>query len=270
MAVVINTNVAALHSARLLSASSAQLSKSLARLSSGSRIVSPEDDSAGLAQSINFDAQIHRNSAADINVQNAISFSQTQDGFLQKVQKALDRMSEISVLAQDATKTDEDRSNYNSEFTQLFDFIFNDVATKKFNGVSLFSTSGLEVTIDSDATTFGLTPIDLDGDVSFILLGLSVDTSANAFTTMTTVKTAIENIAADRAKVGSNLARLTMTSESLQILNQNLSAANSLIRDVDVAKESTDFARNNILVQSGTAMLAQANVIPQTALRLLG
>ena len=88
------------------------LAKSLARLSSGSRIVSPEDDAAGLAQSIKFDAQINRNTAANSNVNNAVSFSQTQDGFLQKVQKALDRMSELTVLAQDATKTVSDLSNY--------------------------------------------------------------------------------------------------------------------------------------------------------------
>src|SRR5437867_1964851 len=97
---VINTNISALSSARLLSESSSMLSKSLARLSSGSRIVSPEDDAAGLAVSMRFDAQINRTSAAKINVTNAISYSQTQDGFMQKVAKALDRMSELSILAQ--------------------------------------------------------------------------------------------------------------------------------------------------------------------------
>ena len=266
---VINTNIPALTSARLLGASTSQLAKSMARLSSGARIVSPEDDAAGLAQSINFDSQINRNTAANSNVQNAISFSQTQDGFLQKVQKTLDRMSELSVLAQDVTKTGEDRSNYSTEFEHLFDFIY-DAAAKQFNGVKLFATTGLEVTIDSDATTFGMTPIDLDGDVTFILFGLSVDTADNAFVALNTIKGAIENLAGDRAKVGSNIARLNMTSEALGILNENLAAANRRIKDVDVAQESTAFARNSILTQSGTAMLAQANVLPQSALRLLG
>ena len=108
---VINTNVAAMASARSLAGSTTQLAKSLARLSSGSKIVSPEDDAAGLAQSIRFEAQIHRNNAVRANVGNAVSFVQTQDGFLQKVQSALDRMSELSVLSQDITKTNTDRSN---------------------------------------------------------------------------------------------------------------------------------------------------------------
>ena len=135
---VINTNTTAQKSASLLMESSSMLSKSLARLSSGSKIVSPEDDAAGLAVSIRFEAQINRTSAAKNNVSNAISFSQTQDGFLQKVGKALDRMSELAVLAQDVTKTDSDRGLYNSEFTNLGGYI-NDLATKDFNGISLFS-----------------------------------------------------------------------------------------------------------------------------------
>src|SRR5678816_4519541 len=109
---VINTNVSALSSARLLSESSAMLSKSLARLSSGSKIISPEDDGAGLAVSMRFDAQINRINAASSNIGNAISFNQTQDGFLKKVSKALDRMSELAVLSQDVTKSDADRGLY--------------------------------------------------------------------------------------------------------------------------------------------------------------
>src|SRR5262245_881630 len=103
---VINTNISAQRSARRLSESNAILVKSLSRLSSGSKIVSPEDDAAGLAVSLRFDAQIKRTSAANANVGNAISFNQTQDGFVQKIGKALDRMSELSILAQDVTKTD--------------------------------------------------------------------------------------------------------------------------------------------------------------------
>jgi len=110
---VINTNVSAQTSARLLGESSSALAKSLARLSSGSKIVSPEDDAGGLAVSTRFDAQINRISAASNNVSNAISFNQTQDGFLKKVTKALDRMSELAIMAQDVTKTDTDRGLYN-------------------------------------------------------------------------------------------------------------------------------------------------------------
>lgn len=273
MPIVINTNVSAINSSRLLGTSSAMLSKSLARLSSGSRIVSPEDDAAGLAQSIKFDAQINRNNAANVNVLNSISFSQTQDGFLQKVQKALDRMSELSVLAQDNTKTNSDLSNYQAEFTQLQVYI-SDIAGKTFNGVSLFGSSGLQVTVDSDAVTFSLNTAQLNGaaatGVANAFSGISVATSLSADSALDQIKTAIQTLANMRASVGANITRLNLTSEQLSILNENLSAANSRIKDVDVAEESTQFARYNILVQSGTAMLAQANLLPQSALRLLG
>ena len=289
---VINTNISASNSSRLLGTSSSMLSKSLARLSSGSRIVSPDDDSAGLAQSIKFDAQINRNKAANSNVANAISFSQTQDGFLQKVQKSLDRMSEISVLAQDATKSVSDMSNYSAEFTQLQAYI-SDITTKQFNGVDLFgSTSvGLAITIDSDANTFALNGATLTGSVtsstgapglgtngvgissiydSSSATSVAVSNATSAATSLTYIKTAIQNLANMRAKIGANISRLSLTSEQLDILNENLSAANSRIKDVDVAQESTQFAKYNILVQSGTAMLAQANALPQSTLRLLG
>ena len=142
---VINTNVSAQSSSRLLTESSNALSKSLARLSSGSKIVSPEDDVAGLAVSMRFDAQINRIDAANSNVSNAISFSQTQDGFLKKVSKALDRMSELSVLAQDVTKSDSDRALYDKEFQTLSSYI-TDLAGKDFNGVSLFDGNAKDVT----------------------------------------------------------------------------------------------------------------------------
>jgi flagellin len=269
MSMVINTNVTAMSSARLLNDSSARLSKSLARLSSGSKIVSPADDAAGLAQSMKFQAQINRNSAANANVGNAISFSQTQDGFLQKVTKALDRMSELSIAAQDVTKTDTDRENYDTEFQQLKAYI-DDIANKEFNGVALFSGDDLDVTIDSEGGTFAMIAADLDTDVATDIAGESVGTAADAADATGVITDAIQSLANLRATIGANLQRLNLTSEQISILNENLSAANSRIVDVDVAQESTAFARNNILVQSGTAMLAQANMMPQSALRLLG
>jgi len=120
---VINTNTTAQKSAHNLMASQAQLSKSLARLSSGSKIVNPSDDAAGVAVGMRLDAQVKRLDAALNNVGNAVSFTQTQDGYLKKVGKALDRMSELSLLAQDVTKSDADRSLYNNEFTQLSAYI---------------------------------------------------------------------------------------------------------------------------------------------------
>jgi flagellin len=244
------------------------LAKSLARLSSGSKIVSPEDDAAGSAVALRFDAQINRTQAANNNVANAISFSQTQDGFAVKVGKALDRMSELSILAQDITKTNADRSLYNSEFATLGAYI-NNVATKDFNGVSLFTASALSVTTDSEGNTFSMTGVNLGAGTYTTATASTVTSTANAATALTNVKAAITQLASDRATIGANISRLSYTSEQLSILKDNLSAANSRIKDVDVADESTRFARYNILVQSGTAMLAQANATPTSALRLL-
>ena len=525
---VINTNIMALSTANLLGASSQRLSQSLARLSSGSKINSPADDAAGLAVSMNFNAQIGRTDAANNNVANALSFSQTQDGYLQQVSNALDRMSELAVQAQDVTKSNADRGLYNQEFQTLATYI-NNVATKDFNGVSLFSGTNMNVTSDSEGGTFamkgisgdfgvsgttnttttqtstttstptprpasatladlsssfssaylssdgpnaaisisqptcrfntindvvgtlnellsssgtgsaaydnttgqlsvtlgageklmetgsdlfgalGLSAADLDNsaggtsktvtslfttaqptttevyaastplgqlspdmgsglvqvdvggsplysrnfsttdtlqdlvdfinsatsgqhasydsstgklslssggvnwgiesqtsnlltdlgfssDISIptktspalthsVATGSSSSSSTSSTTTsgapdistaddakaaLTTIKNAISTLASDRAKIGANMERLNSTSQELSTLANNLSAANSRITDVDVATESTNYARENILVQTGTAMLAQANALPQSVLKLLG
>ena len=244
------------------------LAKSLARLSSGSKIVSPEDDAAGLAVAMRFDAQISRTQAAKNNVGNAISFSQTKDGFMGNVAKALDRMSELSILSQDVTKGNADRTLYQNEFSTLSSYITN-VATKDFNGVSLFSSTALSVTSDSEGATFSMSGVDLGTATNTGLSAATVATSAGAVTALTTVRNAITQLASDRASAGASLVRLQYTSDQLGVLKDNLSAANSRIMDVDVAEESTTYARYNILVQSGTAMLAQANTHPQSALRLL-
>lgn len=266
---VINTNTSASSSARLLAESSSMLSKSLARLSSGSKIVSPEDDAAGLAVSSRFDAQINRINATRSNLSNANSFVQTQDGYLKKVAKSLDRMSELAVLSQDVTKSDADRALYDEEFQTLGAFI-DDVATKDFNGISLFSSSAQNVTIDSDGNTFSMSGVDLGSSTYTTATGSSVSTASDAATALTNVKNAITELAANRSTLGANMARINTTNDQLGVLKENLQAASSRIKDVDVAEESTQFARYNILVQAGTAMLAQANVTPQSALRLLG
>lgn len=268
---VINTNVAALNSARLLANSTNLLNKSIARLSSGSKIVSPADDAAGLAVSMKLTAQIARTNAANGNIGNATSFSQTQDGFLQQVSNTLSRMSELATLAQDVTKTDSDRSQYQTEFAKLQSYI-NDVATKDFNGVSLFGGTALSVTSDSEAGKFSMTGVNLGASAyttATTNATASVDTAAHAATALTNVEAAISQLATDRATVGANMSVLGNYSSQLGVLSDNLTAANSQITNVDVAAESTQFARYNILVQSGTAMLAQANAIPNTALRLL-
>ena len=266
---VINTNTTAQNSSDLLATSSANLAKSLQRLSSGKRITSPEDDSAGLAMSMNFDAQSKRIGAAVGNISNAISFTKTQDGYLGQVNKALNRMSELAVSAQDTTKTATDLSLYDKEFQELGSYVSN-IAEKDFNGVSLFDGTDNEVTIDSDGGKFTMTAIDLSGTEYATATGSALTDATTAKTALDNVKLAITQLASDRAQEGVSMTRLNFSKEALTVQKTNVDSANSVISDVDVATESTNFARQNILVQSGTAMLAQANVQGQSVLRLLG
>ena len=269
LVMVINTNLNAQNASTLLMQSSSMLSQSLARLSSGSKITSPADDSAGLAVSMKLNAQLARINAATNNVGNAVSFSQTQDGYVEKVNDAFSRMSELSVLAQDVTKTTADRALYQQEFHALGSYI-NNVSTKDFNGVSLFNGATLNVTTDSEANTFGMSGINLSSNTSYTnATADDITTIAGATKALTDVKKAISQLASDRANIGSNEETLSYYSDQLASLKNNLSAANSRITDVDVAQESTNYAKYNILVQSGTAMLAQANSLPQSVLKLL-
>lgn len=265
---VINTNNQALAASTNLRTSQQMLSKSLDRLSSGSKIVSPADDAAGVAVAARLDSQVRRTDAARTNVINAISFTQTQDGYMKKIAGALDRMSELSTLAQDVTKSDADRALYNQEYVQLGAYITN-ASSKDFNGVSLFTATALNVVIDAEGNTFAMAGVDLGVAAYTAAIGATIDTAANAATALGTLKTAIDQLSTDRASIGASQSRLNFTSDQLSISKENLAAATSRIKDVDVAEESTQFARYNILVQSGTAMLAQANSLPQSVLRLL-
>jgi len=280
---VINTNTAAARGARYLGDSSVNLQKSLARLSSGSKIVEPQDDAAGLAVASRMDAQINRTEAARSNIGNAISFKQTQDGYLAKVGKALDRMSELATLAQDQTKTATDLSLYNKEYSTLYSYI-DVIDGQKFNGVELFQATsggvGIDVLQDDSSAGFRTGKIDLES-VQVSLSGggaagstttgyaVAISNSTSAAGALEVVKSAISNVAAYRSTLGADLSRLMMTNDHLSVLSENLSASVSRIKDVDVASESAKYAKYNILVQSGTAMLAQANSLPQSALRLL-
>jgi flagellin len=265
---VINTNTTAQTAASNLQQSQSMLAKSLARLSSGSKIVNPADDAAGLAVSSRLDAQVQRISAARSNVSNAISFTQTQDGYLKKIGKALDRMSELSVLSQDVTKTDADRALYNKEFVTLSAYV-TDAGTKDFNGVPLFSLNPLVVTTDGDGATFSMDGIDLTAAEYGNATTAQIDTVDNAGAALISLRAAITKLSEDRATIGSYQARLSHTADQLTVSKENLTAASSRIKDVDMAEESTEFAHENILVQAGTAMLAQANQVPQSVLRLL-
>lgn len=265
---IINTNITAQVSADNLQTSQSMLSKSLSRLSSGSKIINASDDAGGLAVASRLDSQISRINAAQDNVGNAVSFTQTQDGYLKTIAKALNRMSELSILSQDVTKSDADRTLYQSEFSQLSEYIAT-AATKDFNGVSLFSTQSLDVTLDAEGNTFTMVGVDLSATGYTDALNASVSTTAGAKLALDAVKSAITKLSEDRATIGAYQARLSSTADQLTVSKENLTAASSRIQDVDVAVESTEYAKRNILVQSGTAMLAQANSMPQSVLRLL-
>ena len=271
---VINTNVGAIRASRALSESSGRMNTALARLASGSRIVSPADDAGGLAVASKFDAQINRNRAVQNNLSSALSYSQTADGFLQKASKALDRMGELATLSLDTTKSSSDVADYEIEFADLKNYI-SDIGTKDFNGVSLFGMAGIAVTKNSDGDTWTLIENNLNAEeLNFILDGSVTVTNALAQTTIDSeltsyIEDAIRAVSECRVAVGANIQRIQFTQEQVGLLNENLQRSVSRIKDVDVATESTQFSRYNILVQSGTAMLAQANLLPQLTLRLI-
>jgi len=264
--------MAAITAASNLDSSTNELNNSLAMLSSGSKIVNPSDDPAGLAESISLNSQIGETQAANSDVNNAISFSQTQDGYLQQVGAALDQMATLTVEAQDVTKSSGELADYQQEFSTLAQYIVTTSAAT-FNGVSLFAGNTLYVTIDGNGGSFAMTGINLTNtnaayaNVTASTTGIS--TAASAAIAEGFVQTAINTLASNRSTIGANEDGLNYTSSELGVLQDNLTAANSNITDVDVATESTKYAEYQILVQSGTSMLAQANQNPQSVLKLL-
>jgi flagellin len=288
MSVVINTNSAATTAAYNLSNTNVNLQRSLNRLSSGSRINSSYDDAGGLAVSMKMSASIRRTDATLANVNNSISFLQTQDGVIKTADKILNRMSELATLAQDVTKTTQDLALYNTELTQLKGQL-NLMLEEKFNGISLFDdganadASGQAMDVDATLTvvashdgaqTIGITQVDLNqivfditDDTSSTVMNIGSNTGAQA--AVTTIQAAIQNLATLRANNGAEQSRLTFAADMLAVNKTNLESANSRILDVDVADESTKLARYNILQQAGTAMLAQANQSTQSILRLI-
>ncbi|MGD0058529.1 MAG: flagellin [Verrucomicrobiia bacterium] len=266
---VINTNTAANSTSLYLAQSTTALQKALSELSSGSKITSPADDPAGSAVALRMNAEDSRVNAASGNVADANSFNQTQTGFLGQVGSALSQMSQLAIQSQDVTKSNTDRQQYQSEYAQLAAYV-NNVATQSFNGVSLFNGGSLAVTIDSEGTTFAMANPDLTiAAYTNATNNDNVTSVTFAQQALTDVETAINTLSANTATVGANSIRLSYTANQLSVLDQNLQAAVSTISDVDVATESTQYAKYNVLVQTGTAMLAQANTLPQIALKLL-
>jgi flagellin len=282
MSVVINTNSAATSAAYNLSNTNVNLQRSLNRLSSGSRINSSFDDAGGLAVSMKMSASIRRTDATLANVNNSLSFLQTQDGVLKTADKILNRMSELATLAQDVTKSSSDLSLYNTELSQLKGQL-NLMVGEEFNGISLFnsgSTGGLDVastltvvTSHDGDQTVGITQVDLEFISTTVGtaggVGMDISSTTGAQAAVDTIQDVIQDLATLRANNGAEQSRLTFAADMLAVNKTNLEAANSRILDVDVADESTKLARFSILQQAGTAMLAQANQATQSILRLI-
>ncbi len=269
MSVVINTNYSATVASNNLAASNGNLQKSLNRLSSGSKIVSPADDAGGLAVSMKLAAAAKRSGAAATNIGNSTSFLQTQDGVLKVTGEVLERMSELHTLYSDPTKNTSDKSNYDSEFTSLVAQLTS-LTNEKFNGVSLFGSSSLSVPVTEDGSTTTAVTINARNlsDSTSGVGALTGVTTLNGLS-LGTITTAIQNTATFRAQNGAEQSRLEFAAELLTTNKANLEAATSRIVDVDVAKESTQLARWNTLVQAGTSMLSQANQSAQSVLRLI-
>jgi flagellin len=269
MAVVINTNSSASYASLNLTKSSDLLQKSLARLSSGSKISTPSDDAGGLAVSMKLQAAIKRTDATATNVANALSFLQTQAGSLKSIASVLDRMSELGTLAGDVTKSTADIANYSTEYNNLVTEL-GKLSSDSFNGIALFSNA---TTTNSELTVY----ISQDGTQTMSIDQAGVGSNWASITSLSDatgsgiadVSTSIQGISTLMANNGAQASRLQFALDSLNVNKVNLEAANSRIYDVDVAAETTKLARANILVQSGAAMLSQANAASQIALKLL-
>jgi flagellin len=270
----INTNSASSAAAYNLSNTNVNLQRSLNRLSSGSRINSSFDDAGGLAVSMKLSASIRRTEATQANVNNAISLLETQDGVLKSADKVLSRMSELAQLSTDVTKSTSDRDLYQTEYNALTGAL-DAMSSEQFNGVSLFGTNGATtlavVTSQDGGQSIGITQADLAGLLTTLNTAVTSisGTSGASSSDIAALNTAIQSLATLRAKNGSEQVRLTFAADMLAVNKTNLEAANGRITDVDIASESANLARLNILQQAGTAMLAQANQANQSVLRLL-
>jgi len=276
MSLSINTNTSASVAASNLNSTNMMLQKSLQRLSSGARIVDSSDDAGGLGVSMKMSAAIRRTEATNTNLSNAQSFLKTQDGAFATATKVLTRMAELTTLSQDVTKSTGDTANYQTEFAALQGQL-TALGSGTFNGVGLFGagTAGTSLTVytnEDSTTSTTITRAALAGDTSIaaaIGTAASVATVSGAQSATATINSAISSLATMRAQNGSESSKLKFSQEMLVTNKNNLEAANSRIIDVDVAAESTQLARFNILQQAGTAMLAQANQTAQSVLRLL-
>jgi flagellin len=280
MGLRIQNNIEAFNTHRQLSATATQASKSMEKLSSGYRINRAADDAAGLGISEKMRGQIGGLAQAQRNVQDGISMVQTAEGALAEVHSMLQRVRDLKVQFENGTNDANDQQSISAEVAQIGKEVSSILTDTKFNGTAVFTTGmSFQVganeaeTIAIASTTFAVsTTTAANGGLSEMqILGLSTTTVSTAFDAMSidTIDTMIKNVSAVRGSYGAVQNRLEHRLTNLATYQENLTASESRIRDVDMASEMTKFTKLNILQQAGTSMLSQANQAPQNVLSLL-
>jgi flagellin len=274
MPLYINTNVSSLEAQKNVFANQARLAVSFNRLSSGFRINSAKDDAAGLAISESMRAQIRSFTVAERNASDGISLAQTAEGSLGEIHNVLGRMRELAVQAANGTLTSTDRGFLETEYQSLQDEIDRIQGSAKFNGRLLVGVNASTITFQVGLSSVTTDQITLTtGSVSLSQLTSSSSiggaTASGALASLAVIDSAIISVSTARSKFGAAMNRLEVATSTIQTMRLNIAAANSRIRDVDVADETSNLARNQVLTQAGISVLAQANQLPQLAFGLL-
>jgi flagellin len=273
MGIRINTNVASLNTQRHLYNSTIMFNKSMEKLSSGLRVNRAADDAAGLAISEGLKSDIRALEQASRNASDGISMVQTAEGALDEVSNILLRLRELTEQSLNGTLTDAERGYLNAEYGSLLEEIDRIAQSTEFNGISLLDGTGgsVGIQVGIDTNTYDSIAVDLATSRNAANLGLAtgIDTAANAGTAMAEVLAAIDNVSSARSDFGAIQNRLEVSIRNINNQTENLSAANSRIRDVDVAKETSTMTSYQILQQAGVSMLAQANMTTGLAMTLL-
>jgi flagellin len=271
---IINHNISALNTHRQLGVNAGALAKNVEKLSSGYRINRAADDAAGLSISERMRAQIRGLEQASRNAQDGISLVQTAEGALQTVNNMLVRIKELATQAANGTYSQtDDLARINEELTELKSELDNIKTNTKFNGISLLDGSAGTISLQigqESSQQLGLNAASFSlSSVATTVSGWSLSSQASAVAVLSAIDAEITNVSSARSYLGANQNRLENTINNLNITAENLTAAESRIRDVDMAKEQMAFTKNNILTQAAQAMLAQANQLPQGVLQLL-
>lgn len=274
MAINIQTNYAALSAQKNLGQNQKLLAGSFQRLSSGYRVNSAADDAAGLAISESMKSQIRSYTVAQRNASDAQSMAQTAEGALGDVHDIMGRMRELAMQSSNGDLGSTDRGYINTEFKSLQNEVTRIQGSAKFNGKQLINATAATTTFqvglnnvssDQIAVTFGGVKL-----TSITANTTDLSTATGALNALATIDTAIQNVSTARSNFGTAMNRMDFATSNIQTMQLNITAANSRIRDVDVASETANLSRNQVLTQAGTAVLAQANQIPQLALSLIG